>query len=62
MNNSDEIEAIKKRIEMSLDGEAFMALSQDVGEDIDYRHRPQLRKVRKRKAEMFEWLRKKIDR
>lgn len=55
MNNSDEIEAIKKRIEYSLDGEVFIALSQDVEEDIDYR--PQIRKVRKRKAEMFEWLR-----
>lgn len=55
MNNSDEIEAIKKRIEYSLDGETFMSLSQDVEEDIDYR--PQIRKVRKRKAEMFEWLR-----
>lgn len=55
MNNSDEIEAIKKRIEYSLDGEAFIALSQDVEDDIDYR--PQIRKVRKRKAEMFEWLR-----
>lgn len=57
MNNSDETEAIKKRIECSLDGEAFIALSQDVEDDIDYR--PQLRKVRKRKAEMFEWLRKR---
>lgn len=55
MNNSDEIEAIKKCIECSLDGETFMSLSQDVEEDIDYR--PQIRKVRKRKAEMFEWLR-----
>jgi hypothetical protein len=55
MNNSDEIEAIKKRIEMSLDGETFMALSQDVEDDIDYR--TQLHKARKRKAEMFEWLR-----
>ena len=55
MNNSDEIEAIKKRIEYSLDGEVFIALSQDVEDDIDYR--PQIRKVRKRKAEMFEWLR-----
>lgn len=55
MNNSDEIEAIKKRIEMSLDAEMFMLLSQDVENDIDYR--PQIRKVRKRKAEMFEWLR-----
>lgn len=36
MNNSDEIEAIKKRIEYSLDGEAFVALSQDVENDIDY--------------------------
>lgn len=44
MNNSDEIEAIKKRIEYSLDGEAFIALSQDVENDIDYR--PQIRKVR----------------
>lgn len=57
MNNSDEIEAIKKRIEMSLDGEAFMVLSQDVENDIDYR--AQIRKVRKRKEEMFEWLRKR---
>ena len=55
MSNADEIEAIKKRIVHSLDGEAFIALSQDVEEDIDYR--PQIRKVRKRKAEMFEWLR-----
>lgn len=55
MSNVDEIEAIKKRIECSLDGEAFIALSQDVEDDIDYR--PQIRKVRKRKAEMFEWLR-----
>lgn len=55
MSNADEIEAIKKRIEMSLDGETFMSLSQDIEEDIDYR--PQIRKVRKRKAEMFEWLR-----
>lgn len=55
MSNVDEIEAIKKCIECSLDGEYFMALSQDVEEDIDYR--PQIRKVRKRKAEMFEWLR-----
>lgn len=55
MNNSDEIEAIKKRIECSLDGETFMALSEVVEEDIDYQ--PQIRKVRKRKAEMFEWLR-----
>lgn len=55
MNNSDEIEAIKKRIECSIDGEAFIALSQDVEDDIDYR--PQIRKVRKRKAEMFKWLR-----
>lgn len=30
MNNSDEIEAIKKRIEYSLDGETFMSLSQDI--------------------------------
>ena len=42
MNNSDEIEAIKKRIECSLDGEAFIVLSQDVEDDIDYR--PQIRK------------------
>lgn len=55
MNNSDEIEAIKKRIEYSLDGETFMSLSQDIQDDIDYR--PRIRKVRKRKAEMFEWLR-----
>lgn len=55
MNNSDEIEAIKKHIECSLDGEIFMALSQDVEDDIDYR--PQIRKVRKRKAEIFKWLR-----
>lgn len=55
MNNSDEIEAIKKRIEYSLDGEAFIELSQDVENDIDYR--PQIRKVRKRTVEMFEWLR-----
>ena len=55
MNDSYEIEAIKKRIVHSLDGEAFITLSQDVEEDIDYR--PQIRKVRKRKAEMFEWLR-----
>lgn len=55
MNNSDEIEAIKKRIEYSLDCETFMSLSQDVEEDIDYR--PQIRKVRKRKTVMFEWLR-----
>lgn len=55
MSNADEIEAIKKRIECSLDGEAFIALSQDVEDDIDYR--PQIRKVRKRKAEMLEWLR-----
>lgn len=60
MNNSDEIEAIKKRIEYSLDGEVFIALSQDVEEDIDYR--PQIRKVRKRKAEMFEWLRNRKNR
>lgn len=51
MSNADEIEAIKKRIEMSVDGEIFMSL----GQDVDYR--PQIRKVRKRKAEMFEWLR-----
>lgn len=57
MDNSDEIEAIKKRIEYSLDGGIFMSLSQDIEEDIDYR--PQIRKVRKRKAEMFEWLRKR---
>nr|DAQ75949.1 MAG TPA: hypothetical protein [Caudoviricetes sp.] len=57
MNNSDEIEAIKKRIEYSLDGEMFMSLSQDVEDDIDYR--PQIRKARKRKVEMFEWLRKR---
>lgn len=55
MSNADEIEAIKKRIECSLDGEAFIALSQDVEDDIDYR--PQILKVRKRKAEMLEWLR-----
>lgn len=55
MSNADEIEAIKKRIEMSVDGEIFMSLGQDVEDDIDYR--PQIRKVRKRKAEMFEWLR-----
>lgn len=55
MSNADEIEAIKKRIEYSLDGEAFIVLSQDVENDIDYR--PQICKVRKRKAEMFEWLR-----
>lgn len=60
MNNSDEIEAIKKRIEYSLDGEVFITLSQDVEEDIDYR--PQIRKVRKRKAEMFEWLRNRKNR
>lgn len=57
MSNADEIEAIKKRIECSLDGEHFIALNQDVEENIDYR--PQIRKVRKRKAEMFEWLRKR---
>lgn len=57
MSNADEIEAIKKRIECSLDGEHFIALNQNVEEDIDYR--PQIRKVRKRKAEMFEWLRKR---
>lgn len=55
MSNADEIEAIKKRIEMSVDGEIFMSLGQDVEDDINYR--PQIRKVRKRKAEMFEWLR-----
>lgn len=55
MSNADEIEAIKKRILYSLDGETFMSLSQDIEEDIDYR--PQIHKVRKRKAEMFEWLR-----
>lgn len=55
MNNSDEIETIKKRIEMPLDGETFMALSQDVEDDSQYRL--QLHKARKRKAEMFEWLR-----
>lgn len=55
MSNADEIEAIEKRILYSLDGETFMSLSQDIEEDIDYR--PQIRKVRKRKAEMFEWLR-----
>lgn len=57
MSNNDEIEAIKKRIEYSLDGELWMSLIRDDDDDINYH--PQLRKARKRKAEMFEWLRKR---
>lgn len=57
MSNNDEIEAIKKRIECSLDGELWISLIRDDDDDIDYH--PQLRKARKRKAEMFEWLRKR---